>query len=191
MKIILIVVGVMLALGVGFLLFQDKLMPTTPTTEQSATTTSQTNVTAEGACTPSQLQGVAQTDVAAGNAYVTVTIKNTSQTACQVVGNNTLSIGYPNSVTNFQIAPAGQASTPTFNLEPNQTIYALVHFPNGPQCSSEATDVDAMISYNISQTESVSFTPTTGTTISIPSCGNASEITKIYVYPFSSSPVTP
>lgn len=195
MKVAAIVAIIIAVLGIGFLFMmgrQGQQINIPSTNQPSPTVTAITpSDTQTSFCTPSQLQAAAQPDVAAGNVYVTLTIQNTSQTTCQIIGNNSLSVGYPNSVTNFQIAHMGQASTPVFTLQPNQTIYSLIHFPNGPQCSSEATGVDAMVSYDISQSDSVSFVPTSGPTISIPSCGNPSEITTIDLYPFSTSQVTP
>lgn len=197
MKTAAIVAVVVAILGIGFLFLSGNAKPDFMRQKDREKHTQQAPVnqpsdnTQVVFCTSSQLQATADPEAAAGNVYVTLTIQNTSQTACEVVGNNSLSVGYPNSVSNFQIAHKGQSTTPVFTLEPNQTIYSLVHFANGPQCSSEATDVDSMVSYDISQSESVSFTPTQGSTIAIPSCGNASEITTIDLYPFSTSQVTP
>ncbi len=130
-------------------------------------------------------------EIAAGNLYATITLQNTSDAECKVIGNNTLEVGYPDSVTNFKTDTKGQASTPVFTLKPNQTIYSLIHYPNGPQCSSEATQVDAMVSYAISPKDTVSFKPATSDTLSIPSCGSDSDITMVDLYPFSTSEVTP
>lgn len=197
MKTAAIVAVVVAILGIGFLLLSNNTKPDFMHQKDRERHTQETPVNQPSDnsqavfCTPSQLQATADPEVAAGNAYVTLTIQNTSQTTCEVVGNNSLIVDYPNSVTNFQIAHKGQSTTPVFTLEPGQTIYSLVHFPNGPQCSSEATDVDSMVSYDISQNDSVSFTPTQGSTIAIPSCGNPSEITTIDLYPFSTTQVTP
>lgn len=197
MKTAAVVAVIVAILGIGFLLVSNSVKPQLQlrTDREKHTQQAPVNQSADNTqvafCTASQLQATASPEVAAGNVYVTLTIQNITQSACQVVGNNSLQVGYPNSVSNFQIAHKGGLATPVFTLEPNQTIYSLVHFPNGPQCSSEATDVDSMVSYDISQNESISFAPTQGSTISIPSCGNASEITTIDLYPFSTSQVTP
>jgi hypothetical protein len=193
----IVVIVVLLALLGGasyFLLRNSSSTPTaTPTTTTGVSPTMEANPTSTTSafCTPSQLQATTQTEVAAGNAYVQIMLKNNSSTSCQVIGNNTLSVGYPNSVTNFTIVSKKQPTTPTFTLTPNQTIYALVHFPNGPQCSSQATDVNSMVSYEVSEKDSVSFKPTMGDTLLIPSCGKATEVTQIDLYSFSTSPVTP
>lgn len=132
-----------------------------------------------------------QPEGAAGNIYVTLTIKNVSQTSCQVIGNNLPSVNYPISVTNFKTITKRQPTTTVFTLTPNQTIYSLIHYPNGPQCSSKATGVDTGVSYAISSKDTISFKPTMGTTLEIPSCGSSSDITTIDLYPFSSQQVTP
>ncbi len=190
MKKILIAFVLLILLGGStyFLLKNSaSIVPSSPTPTAAVTPTS----TVEAFCTPSQLQATMEPEVAAGNAYIQIMLKNTSTTACNVIGNNTLSVGYPNSVTNFKTDVKRQPTTPLFSLTPNQTIYALVHYPNGPQCSSMATDVDSMVSYAISENDTISFKPTMGNTLLIPSCGKVSEITQIDLYPFSSNQVTP
>lgn len=142
-------------------------------------------------CTPSQLKAEALPEGAAGNIYVTLTIKNISKEPCQIVGNNTLSVDYPSSVTNFQTVNKKPATTPMFTLEPNQKIYALIHYPNGPQCSSKATAVNTMVSYAISPNDSVIFTPVMDTTLSILSCESNSDITTIDLYGLSDTEVLP
>jgi len=187
MKTVFIIAAIVIGLGIGFFLFQKYQSPASDT---SQTSTNQT-ATPEGFCSPSQLSGTVDPSPGAGNVYATVTITNISQTECQVAGNNQLQINYPNSVTNFQVAPQDQATTPVFNLEPNKSIYSLIHYPNGPQCSSQVTGVDAGVSYNVSQAETLAFTITGSPTLEIPSCASPSEITTIDVYSFSTSPVTP
>lgn len=195
MRTILLLIIVILLVGGGYYYFQTQQQSTSPTPQPAVTTVVTATPTATASssafCLPTQLQAVIDPEVAAGNLYGQITIKNTSQTTCQIVGNNTLEVGYPLSVKNFQTATKGQATTPVFTLEPGQTIYSLLHFANGPQCSSMATQVNSMVSYDISTTASVTFTPTIGSTLSIPSCGNQSEITTIDLYPFSSQQVTP
>lgn len=122
---------------------------------------------------------------------MTLTLKNVSTISCQVTGNNIVKVDYPISVTNFKAVTKRQPTTPVFVLTPNQTIYSLIHFPNGPQCSSQATGVNTGVSYQISPKDTISFKPTTGTTLEIPSCASSSELTTIDVYPFSSQQVTP
>lgn len=196
MKTILLLIIILLLVGGGYYFFQNqqKLTPQTTPTPTAATQMTTTPSVPGGTtafCTPTQLQAVVDPEVAAGNVYGQITIKNTSTTTCQIVGNNTLEIGYPLSVKNFQTLTKGQATTPVFTLEPGQTVYSLLHYANGPQCSSTATQVNAMVSYDISPAESVTFTPTMGSTLSVPSCGKDSEITTIDLYPFSSQQVNP
>lgn len=197
MKNILLIIIIILLLGIiGFLFINNRniipssMLSSTPSAQDNSSNITVTN-TVDGYCTPNQLKAAIEPEVAAGNYYGQITITNTSQSSCQVIGNNTLEVNYPVSVTNFKTVSKGNTTASVFTLEPNQTIYSLIHFPNGPQCSSTATDVNAMISYAVSPTESVSFTPTMGTTVDIPSCGNPSEMTTIDLYPFSTQVVTP
>jgi hypothetical protein len=142
-------------------------------------------------CKSDQLEAKLTSDGAAGNMYVTLTIKNTSQTPCNVIGNNQIQVMYPNSVTNLKTDLKKPPTKDIFTMSPNQTIYSLIHFPNGPQCSSEATEVNAGVSYKISETDTLSFKPFTGDTINIPSCGKETEITAIDLYSFSDKEVLP
>lgn len=188
MKPVFIIIAIVIGITGAFFLFQRySKTPLTFTRNQTPTT----QATSQGFCTTSQLSGTVDPSPGAGNVYATVTITNISNTSCQIIGNNTLSINYPNSVTNFQVTPQGTPTTAKFNLEPNQSIYSLIHYPNGPQCSSQITGVDAGVSYTISQTETLALTPTNASTLEIPSCANPSEITTIDVYPFSITQVTP
>lgn len=199
MKNILIAIIVVIVLaGGGYLLLQnnatkqDDIAAVTPTPTQEVQPTATTPTeTAATFCDPSDLSATMTPEGAAGNIYVTLTLKNTSQKSCQVVGNKFPEVGYPVSVTNFKTVEKRQATTPAFTLERNQTIYSLIHYPNGPQCSGPTTEVDAMVSYKISEKDTVSFKPTRGTTLSIPSCNNNAEVTTIDLYPFSSEEVMP
>lgn len=190
MKLAIIVILFLVLLAGGYVFFQNKAIG--PSTDQSLTPTQTVkNTPSNSFCTPSQLEALLDPEVAAGNLYAQITIKNISDTTCEIVGNNMLDVEYPMSVTNFRTDSKGQPTTKTFILTPNQAIYSLLHFPNGPQCSSQATQVDAMVSYKISPNNSVSFKPTMGPTLSIPSCGEESDITLIDLYPFSENQVTP
>ncbi len=188
-NLVIVIILLILLGGASYFFYQTKLTPVTVT--PSPTPTTNPPSTQSTFCTSAELQATMDEEVAAGNAYVQIMLKNISSASCQVIGNNILSVGYPNSVTNFTTVTKRQPTTPTFTLSPNQTIYALVHYPNGPQCSSQATDVNSMISYAVSSNDTVSFKPTRGDTLLIPSCGKASEVTQIDLYPFSSTQVTP
>lgn len=143
------------------------------------------------ACDPKQLKAEMTTEVAAGNAYTKITIQNISDKDCNIVGDNKLEVQYPNSVKNFKTQLKRQPTEKIFTLARAQTIYSLIHYPNGPQCSSEATDVNAMVSYKISDLDTVTFKPTQGDTLNIPSCGKETDITMIDLYSFSNSEVLP
>lgn len=157
----------------------------------AASSTTPKSTTKISSCIPAQLQAQMNTDVAAGNAYTTVTLKNISDVSCIVTGNNQLQVMYPNSVKNFKTVVKKQPVTKEFTLAPTQTIYALIHYPNGPQCSSQGTDVNAGVSYKISDKDTVSFKPTQGDTLNIPSCGKETDITTIDLYSFSDAEVLP
>lgn len=189
-KKLLFIIFIFILLASGYILFKNSTLLDNP--KMTPTKTERENTEKNAAvCSPSQLEGSMNSEVAAGNVYVQVTLKNITSSPCKIKGDNELTIGYPISVTNFQTEVKGTPGKKEFTLAPNQSIYSLIHYPNGPQCSSLAMDVNAMVSYNISDTESVLFTPSTGPTLDIPSCGNASEVTMIDLYPFSDTPVTP
>lgn len=195
-NVIVAILVVIILAGAGYYFLQQSNSQqggatVTPTPTQNTQVTTTPTSTASAFCTPSQITATMNTEVAAGNAYVQLTIKNTSQNECQVVGNNMPEVGYPVSVENFQTVTKRPATTPIFTLAPDQTIYSLIHYPNGPQCSSMATGVDAMVSYAVSEDDTVTFQPTRGTTLSIPSCGDDSDITTIDLYAFSTEEVTP
>jgi hypothetical protein len=159
-----------------------------PNASSSTTPTSTTRIIN---CIPAQLQAQMNTDVAAGNAYTTVTLKNISDVACIVKGDNPLEVMYPSSVKNLKTVQKSQPITKEFTLAPTQTIYALIHYSNGPQCSSQGTDVNAGVSYKISDKDTVAFKPTQGDTLNIPSCGKETDITTIDLYSFSDKEVLP
>jgi flagellar basal body-associated protein FliL len=187
-----IIVLILIAAGAYYFVSTRSTMAPSSPAQQSENNAPSDNQTAAGEfCTPTQLSATMTPEVAAGNAFVTLTIKNTSTTACKIIGNNMPEVEYPTAVENFQTNNKTQPTSDTFTMAPDQTIYSLIHYPNGPQCSSMATDVDTGVSYAISPNESVSFTPTMGSTLEIPSCGNTSEITTIDLYAFSTSTVTP
>jgi hypothetical protein len=199
-NVVIVLLLIIILIGASYLLLHNQKSATvTPTTSPTPTQTSQAMPTTQPSpspsvsayCMPSQLQTSMQPEGAAGNVYVTLTIKNTSKTTCQVTGNNLVKVDYPLSVTNFKTVTKRQPTTAVFTLAPNQTIYSLIHYPNGPQCSSQATNVNAGVSYTVSANDTVSFKPTSGTTLEIPSCGSASDITTIDLYPFSTQQVTP
>lgn len=148
-------------------------------------------VTSSSPCKPNQLEAKMTSEGAAGNMYVTVTLKNISQTACNVIGNNQLQIQYPNSVRNFKIEVRKPPTKNLFSVAPGQVIYSLIHYPNGPQCSANASFVNTGVSYAISMKETVSFKPSTGDTLDIPSCANDKDITRIDLYSFSDKEVSP
>lgn len=195
---LMVIILLIIVIGAGYLLLHNqKSSPATPTptptvTSQATPTTQPSpSSSASAFCKPSQLQAYMQPEGAAGNVYVTLTIRNISSTSCQVIGNNLPKVDYPLSVTNFKTDTKKQSTTAVFTLAPNKTIYSLIHYPNGPQCSSQATNVDAGVSYAVSANDAVSFKPTTGTTLQIPSCSSASDITTIDLYGFSTQQVTP
>lgn len=186
MKYLVIIIVIIAVVAAGSYWVVNRSANTSPSPTPTASTS-----TSDGFCQPSQLASTIDPEVAAGNYYGVIKITNTSDRDCQVVGNNQLEIGYPNSVTNFKTQVKKAPTTELFNLTPNQSIYALIHFPNGPQCSSQAVDVNAMVSYQISPTETVTFQPTQGETVDIPSCGKATDITMIDLYGFENQQVMP
>lgn len=188
MKKILIAIVIIILAGVGYVASKS-IRKNTEFTQLPSPTATQPGKTQF--CTPTQLKTVMTPEAAAGNVYAKLSIKNTSATVCQIIGDNQLKVDYPVSVTNFRTDQKDTPQKKFFTLNPGQVIYSLIHYPNGPQCSSKATDVDTMVSYKISAKDFVAFTPANATTVSIPSCGEQSELTMIDLYSFADKEVLP
>jgi len=149
--------------------------------------------TATSYCTPSALDATLSLSGAAGNIYGTAAIKNTSNTPCQIIGNNFMDVSYDSSIKNLTVTHTGTPTNQTFTIQPGKSIYSQVHYPNGPQCQGPTVQDQVTFSYKISPSGSVTFKNTeNGNTAQIvQGCSSATDMTEITVWNMSSQPITP
>lgn len=141
-------------------------------------------------CKPAALHATLITQGAAGNIYGTLAIKNTSAFACQIQGNQFIQAAYQ--VSNITVGHQGTPSAALLMIQPNQSVYSQIHYPNGPQCNGPTKDTSISFSYPISPNAKVTFQNQNGQTIqSIPVCSATSEITNIDVWSLSNKPISP
>jgi hypothetical protein len=140
-------------------------------------------------CKPSDLHATLTTEGAAGNIYGTLMIKNISKTPCPIQGKQFVEATFQ--AKNLTVEHVGTPSAEVLTLQPNQTVYSQLHYPNGPQCSGPTTQVSISYSYPIAPNAKVVFQDTTGKTIqTIPVCQTATEMTNLQVWGLSNEPVT-
>lgn len=142
-------------------------------------------------CSPNQLLTQTQSQGAAGTMYVNVTIKNVSSSTCQIIGNNFLETHFDSTIQNITISHPKQPTMGIFTLTPNKTLYSLLTYPNGPQCSSAPKQQTMTLSYAISSTNSITFKNSDGPSLYIQDCTSPTEITGINIQPLSDTPITP
>lgn len=143
-------------------------------------------------CAPNQLQANLSLEPAAGNIYGTFTIKNTSNTTCQVSGNSFITANYASTIKNIAVTHVGEPTQSTYTLEPNQTLYSQLHYPNGPQCSSAAQSTPVTFRYAVSPNKSITFTNSNGNTAqNVATCKASDEETTIQIWNISDKPITP
>ncbi len=162
----------------------DQILSTFKFTDQN-----QTNNTSY--CSPNQLLTQTSGQGAAGTVYVNVTIKNTSNSTCQIIGNNFLTPLFDPSIQNITISHPKQPTMTTFTLTPNQALYSLLTYPNGPQCSSAPKQQPMTLSYTISPTGSITFKNPDGTSLYVQDCTSPTEMSNIQIWPLSDTPITP
>ncbi len=142
-------------------------------------------------CSPEQLQARLMISPAAGNIYGTFTIQNISLTSCDINGNKLIDVHYPQSVQNISVVPYGSPSLQTVSLSPNQTLYAQLHYPNGPQCSTSTLTTPLTFSYAISPSAAITFANNNGEkSYNANTCKLPTETTTIQVGYLSTQPIT-
>ena len=134
-------------------------------------------------CDPANLNAAAAFEGAAGNIYGTFSITNTSGSACKVNGDKFVQVNYDtNSVQNIDVSPSGLPSVAAYTLAPNAAIYALIHMPNGPQCSSAVNQVSASYTYEVDSGKALTFKDAQGNSqFSIQACSGATDRTEVRV----------
>lgn len=186
-RIALICIGILLFLGtVGyFVLHATKPTPTLP---PNPTPTS----AVDEYCTPTALQTQVNLSPGAGNIYGTFTLKNISQASCKILGGEFIAVHFDSTIKNIAITHIGQIQKDPFAVQPGQTIYSQIHYPNGPQCQSVGlTSVPVTFTYQISPTQVVSFT-SIGQQIKpiVQACKNPTDITTIEIWNMAIKPIT-
>lgn len=144
-------------------------------------------------CAPNNLEATLTTSGAAGNIYGTATIKNTSNSSCQIIGNDFLDVSYDSSIKNLTVTHTGTPTNQTFTIQPGKAVYSQVHYPNGPQCQGPTVQDQVTFSYKISPSGSVTFKNTENgqTTQVVQGCQSPTDMTEITVWNISSQPITP
>lgn len=137
-------------------------------------------------CTQDEIDAVMSTEGAAGNIYGTITIKNISSRVCAIEGDKYIAVQY--SPKNIQVVTKGEKGSVKMELQPNQTVYSQIHYPNGPQCSGSTKDTPVNFSYQLSPTSIITFAPSGHIpSVMMPTCMSDSEITKIDVWSISAN----
>lgn len=131
-------------------------------------------------CTPKDIEAAITTEGAAGNIYGTLTLKNISSKNCQIAGDNF--VGVQDTATNIVASPLGKDGPEEIILNPHQIVYAQIHYPNGPQCSSGIIETPVVFSYRISPKDTVVFhSRDNASVIQVTTCISSQEMTQIDV----------
>lgn len=144
-------------------------------------------------CLPANLQATIDLSPGAGNVYGTFTLKNVSSNTCKISGGEFIGVNYDTTkVKNITVTDIGQTQSQPFILNPNQTIYSQVHYPNGPQCQSGVNQTPVTFTYKISPTSTVVFTSAQNNIPQVvQTCKSDSEMTEVQIWNMSTQPITP
>lgn len=135
-------------------------------------------------CSPKDIEAKIQMGAAAGNIYGTLTITNTSSIPCHIIGNN--KINAVSSAKNISLNYFPREGQQDILLTPNKTLYAKVHYPNGPQCQSPIVSSTITFSYALSPTDNVTFANQNGKiNQGIVTCSNANEVSQVDIWNLS------
>ncbi|MGI8420521.1 MAG: DUF4232 domain-containing protein [Candidatus Levyibacteriota bacterium] len=159
----------------------------TPTKQPTPTITPLPTVTLDSYCTSANVTGTISLDGAAGNIFGTLTLKNISTKACAINANNFIQA--TSTAKNITITQEGKIGLKYINLQPNQTIYSQVHYPNGPQCNGTTKAQTITFAYQISPSQTVTFEDKNNNLDqALTACAADDEKTAIEVWSISSSP---
>jgi hypothetical protein len=179
-----IVIG-LLVLVIGYLYFTRRAYPIV-VPSSSLTPDPQE----EGFCKTTDLETTITFEVAAGTTYATPTMKNTGTKPCTFDSKNYIDLRYD--LRTVQNVTISKQETPDENLstiEPGQTLYSLLSYPNGAQCGSETKAINVQYVYRISKTSEVTFKgKEANPTIQV--C-TSQEKTEVKVWPLSKVQVQP
>jgi hypothetical protein len=134
-------------------------------------------------CATNDLKASVGFEGAAGNIFGTFTITNISNKKCQINGRNYITPNYDqNGNFNVSITNSGLPSVSAYELLPDQSVYASIHLPNGPQCSSSIKYVPVTYSYSIADSSSVAFSDSNNNkNFSISACQANKDITQVTI----------
>ena len=182
-KILYIVIG-LLILVVVYLYFTRRAYPLVVPSSSLITEAD------DGSCKTSDLETTITFEVAAGTTYATPTMKNIGNSSCTFDSKNYIDLRYDiRTIQNVTIAKQGTPNENLSTIEPGQTLYSLLTYPNGAQCGSETKAINVQYVYRIAKQSEVTFKgKEANPTIQV--C-TSPEKTEVKVWPLSKEKVTP
>lgn len=188
-KSVLVFLLLIILIAGGIYLYQQNHVVTAPTTQQiipspstkpkPSPTLAQTSY-----CTTDALDPRVSLETAAGNTYANISLKNISGKTCSIDGNNF--ILPTSSAANVTITKEGKEGPQYITLAPDQTVYSQVHYPNGPQCTSETETYAITFAYKISPSQTITFfDKDSNPDLSLTGCKSEEEKTPIQVWSIS------
>lgn len=185
----LFIIIVIMACGIAIFKYTNQsVVPQENLSQTSENFDSSLPVTNELLCEPKDIEALIELEPAAGNIYGTLTIKNISTKKCTVAGNKFVQM--ETKLTNLSQTNQGAAGETRVALEPEESMYSKVHYPNGAQCASKVLSGDISFSYAITSTQSVIFQDEDKETEHpIQYCSSQSEKTEVQVWSLSAQPV--
>lgn len=191
--------ALILVVGGGVYYFNQKHVVDAPSTTSAIPTTtnqptfkptitSQPKISLDLYCTADVIDARITLEPAAGNVYGTLTLKNTGTKNCTIDGNKFIQ---PTSAAkNITITKEGTPGPAYITLQPDETIYSQVHYPNGPQCTSPTETKAITFAYRISPSQTVTFSDNQSNyDQSLTACSSDNEKTAIEVWSLTSSPI--
>lgn len=177
MRRVLLGIGILfLILGSIYLLHPQVANPPKP----SSPTPTQLYCNAKDLSTTISFEG------AAGSTYTTAKLVNNTDHECILHGNLFIDPTYNSSVTNFTVVHNTPQPPPVLVLPAHGVANAIIHYNNGPQCSSEVKQSTVQFTYTLANNERVVFMDNAGkNNFHISTCADSSEISTIDITAFS------
>lgn len=112
----------------------------------------------EGTCKTTELETTIAFEVAAGTTYATPTMKNIGKSSCKIDSKNYLDLRYDlRNIQNVSVSKQGNPDESISQIEPGQTLYSLITYPNGAQCGGQTKAINVQYVYRISKASEVTF----------------------------------